>query len=252
MKTANRLFPAFLATFALVSACGADDEPTTEDYDDIATAMAPLVLGNTSDASSMNDALLMSTGDVPAGFTITATGSYQGARAGINFSYELTCRDGTGAAQTMCEATTDSAQVIVAWNGSVDTLRYDASISRSGDWTLAGLTGDLVTLSGNATFDVSSEFTALDGRTRTYMLAYSATYEGVQLDKTLPGLTGGRAVFSISAERTATNRFREVEASFSVEAEVTFTGTGATLVLDGERTYNLTVIGNTVDVDPAS
>ncbi|MEL6760744.1 MAG: hypothetical protein AAFP04_10115 [Myxococcota bacterium] len=243
-----RLVLSASVPFALV-ACGSD-EPTAEDYDDVAAAVAPLVVGDNGDTASMDDALSVSTGDLAPGLTRSGEGSVRGSRGGVSYSYDVSCLDGAGDAQTSCNSETDTASVNVAWDGDFNTLRYDTSLSRTGSWTLTGITGATAVLDGEGTFDVDSEFQSLDGnRRRTYMLSYAAEYEGVLIDTATRQAVGGRAFFEIAADRTASNRFRDVEASFDIEADVTFNDDGsATLILDGERIYELESNSSGVEV----
>ena len=240
------------AVIGLVSvslACGTADEPSDQDYDDVASAVAPLILGDSSDASSIEDSVEVSRGRTPMGFRADGLGRISGARGRLRYNYLFACRNGSGALQDLCDGTTDTATISVSWSGSVETPRYSAEINRTGTYALSGLTGDRVELNGEGTFDVRSEFTSLNGnRSRTYMLDYDALYSSITFDRTLRKIVAGTASFVIIAERTASNQFRDVEASFSVEAVVTFTNEGATLVLDGDRSYNLVTTGNTVTV----
>ncbi len=58
-----------------IAACGSDsDEPTQEDYDDVATAVAPLIAGKMGDTESMGDAIEASIGNLPPGFTRSGAG----------------------------------------------------------------------------------------------------------------------------------------------------------------------------------
>ncbi|MEM6732461.1 MAG: hypothetical protein AAF658_12960, partial [Myxococcota bacterium] len=205
-------------------------------------AVAPLVTGESGDTASMSDALSASTGETPAGFTRSSSGSFTGSRAALEYSYDLTCQDSEGTTLAQCNASTDTASVNVSWSGDFNTLRYDTEISRTGSWTLSGIGGAVAELNGEGSFDIDSEFMSLDGnRQRTYRLAYSALYSAVQIDTMTRSATGGTASFAITADRTASNRFRDVEASFDISAEVTFTEEGAVLVLDGTRSYDLVV-----------
>lgn len=235
-------------------ACGSD-EPTEEDYDDVATAVAPLVVGDNGDTASMDDAFSASTGDLAPGLTRSGEGSVRGTRGGVSYSYDVSCLDAAGNVQASCSSETDTASVSVAWDGGFNTLRYDTSVSRTGSWTLTGITGATAVLDGEGTFEVDSEFQSLDGnRMRTYKLSYAAEYEGVLIDTATRQAAGGRAFFEIAADRTASNRFRDVEASFDIEADLTFNADGsATLILDGERTYELetNVSGVEVSFEPS-
>lgn len=245
----------FFGTAALIglAACGSDD-PTVEDYNDVASAIAPMVVGDSGDTAAMDDTLNAATGQVPANFNASGSGTLTGQRGSLSYTYNLNCQDDVGAAQTACDTQTDRATVDVTWNGELNTVRYQATVQRTGSWTLTDVTSPTATFSGNGTFDVQSEFQSFDGnRQRTYTLAYTAAYNAVQIDTTTRRPTGGGATFTIDTRRTASNRFRDVEAEFTMTADVTFDAQGnATLVLDGDRTYNLATASDSVIVTEAS
>ena len=238
------------SVLALSTAC-LEDEPTEQDYDDVAQGISAAISDGQGggDVGSMNDALALAGNLAPDDITATGEGSYQGERAGLTYSYSVTCRDSADGEAAACDpATTDVAQVVVAWDGSLDLPQYQADASRTGDWTLSNIQSGTAAFNGDGTFSFDSEFMSLDGnRTRTYQLDYTATYNNVLVDVDTGALSGGTAIFTVDAARTASNQFRDVEAEFSIEVDVTFNGDGtATLVLDGGRSYDLELANGTV------
>ena len=230
-------------------ACG-NDEPTNEDYDDVAAVTAALVSEEGGEIVAMEDAVDTAAGDPPSIFTVSASGTVSGERGEIMYSYDFACRDAAGQAQDFCDETTDEAQLILSWSGEVETARRYAQLERSGDWTLSGLTGNVATFVGSGQFSVDSEFTALYRPVmRSMSLDYAATYDSIQFDRNAKQVTGGRISYSVDVERTAQRRFSEVEASFTMDVEVTFNGDRtATIVIDGLRTYELDVDSGEVEV----
>jgi|GEM_PF-1325438 len=227
------------------------DEPTEEDYDDVAQGISVAISDGQGggDMGSIADALSLAAAITPDGFSATAEGSYQGQHAGLNYSYEITCRDAAGGPAVACNPdTTDEARLVVAWDGTLDLPQYDAAATRTGDWTLSGIQSGTATLNGDGSFSFDSEFMSLDGnRMRTWQLDYAASYDGVQIDVDTAAAVGGNAVFNVAARRTASNRFRDVEAEFDIEVDVTFNGDGtATLLLDGSRSYELELASGVV------
>lgn len=227
----------------LGTACMTDD-PTEQDYDDVARSVSVAISDGQGggDVGSMSDSIALAGNSAPEGVTAMGDGSFQGERAGLTYSYSITCQDSPSGPATLCDAsTTDVARVVVAWAGSLDLPQYDASASRNGDWTLSDIQSGTAAFNGDGTFSFDSEFVSLDGnRTRTYQLDYAARYNDVLIDVATEAPVGGNAVFNVSADRTASNQFRDVEVSFDIEVDVTFNGNGtATLVLDGSRSYDL-------------
>ena len=91
-----------------------------------------------------------------------------------------------------------------------------------------------MTLNGVGAFDADNEFQALfRGETRTLRLEYDASYDAVQISKSMRRPVGGTATFSVHVERTRERGARNVEAEFDIEAVATFASDGtAHLVLD--------------------
>jgi hypothetical protein len=229
----------FVGLFAVVAA-GCTSGPTDEDYDDVAASVAALTASDSGgDVGAMGDAVEASQGQEPEGVTNSGSGSFTGARGGLEYEYALTCSSATGDLLETCDDTTDTAHLTVAWSGELHLARYDATLSRTGDWTLSGLQGDVVTLNGVGSFDADSSFQALfRDETRTLRLAYDASYDAVQISKSIGRPVGGTASFAVHMERTRSRGARDVEAEFDIDAVVTFANDGtAHLELDGERSY---------------
>lgn len=233
-------------------ACGDTQEPTIEDYDDVAAAVAPLVVGEDGDEEAMADAVLAALGELRENFSSSGDGTLTGERGSIEYSYAIECRSEDGEVQEECSTLTDAADVTANWAGDIETDRYDVKLDRRGSWSLSGISGDVVTFDGIGTYDVGSEFMSFDGnRERSMVLSYAATYEGVRFDKDALRAVGGQATFLINAERTASNRVRDAEAAFEIDAVVEFSADGPTLTLDGFRTYELNVeVDGSVEVVP--
>lgn len=233
-----------MTLLSLVACNGMSDE----DYDDVATATAQLIADDGGEVDGMTDAVDTSTGQTPPGLTRASAGQWTGQRGDLSYSYELTCEDAAGQAQTECGPTTDRARLVVAWGGEVETDRRYASLDRTGAWTLSDLTEDIVSLNGTGRFAVDSEFEALSRPVmRSLSFDYSANYANVQYDRRIRRPVGGSIAYTVSAERTATRRFSEVESSFEAEVDVTFLPDDvARIEIDGERTYLVTLDDGTV------
>lgn len=235
-----------------VAACG--DQPTAEDYDDIATSVGAVLADDSgSEVEAAADAVDAAQGALPSGMTRQAGGHLVGRRGDLEYDYAITCEDAAGQTRAQCEAgVTDRARIEIAWVGQVQTARRTATLERAGDWALTGLTSEVATLDGTGRFDVSSEFAALRRPvTRTFTFDYDATYTGVRIrmQDRLP--IGGAALYRIHAERTASRRFSDVERVFDVTADVQFGADGhATVVLDGLRTYDVDLATGAVTAEP--
>jgi hypothetical protein len=240
----------FVLSVASTIGCKQPGEISQSDYDDVAQGIAAAVSDGQGggDTGSMADGIALAQGELPPGFSQMGNGSFVGARGGLNYEYTLTCRDAATADPSACGPTTDIANLVVTWDGNLDLDRYDAAVTRTGDWTLSNILSDTARFNGNGTFTFDSQFLSYDGaRTRTFEFDYEANYEDVLIDVATREPVGGEAIFDVSARRTADNARRSVEAEFDVHVAIAFAADGtALLTLDGERHYELTLANGTV------
>lgn len=244
----------WIAAAALVPlvACKKSDA-TDEDYDDVATAVGALLAPGTGDGGevgSIEDADALAMGDA-GGLTAMGSGSFEGKVAGLTYSYVVTCKDTGGAVLDPCDFTTESANLTVAWSGEINLSNYQASVARTGDWTLSGLQSDTAEFNGTGSFDVDSAFQALFRDVeRTFKLDYDAEYKGVMWRRSDKLLLDGEIDYSVHAERTRTSDRSQAEAELDVAVNVKFDGSGvAKITLDGERNYSLDVASGKLSKD---
>ena len=237
---AHRIFVSSIGSALLMlAACGAE-EPSAQDYDDLATSVGALVAeGPGSEMEAVEDTMDVAEGGVPGELTRSALGSVLGRRGSLDYNFEVTCRDAAGATLEACDATTDQADLVLSWNGEVDSTRYDASVTRIGNWQWTGLQSDLAELNGTGTYDATSEFIALfRNETRFYRLDADAVYEAVMVRTSDRRPVGGTIRYTIHAERTDSRGSESIEGEFDVTAVVTFQGDASARVeFDGGRTY---------------
>lgn len=252
MKTLS-LFSASLLSLSL-TACAQQpqqgDDLSNEDYDDIAAGVGAMVAmpGGGGEVDSFEDAVSTATTE-SSGSAIEGLGAHEiVVRAGITYEYRAECFDLDGNELEVCDETTDSASITVSWSGDIDTPRYDASIARSGEWSLSGLQSDTAVIAGNGSFEVDATFQAIyRDIIRSMRFSYDAEYRDVQVDTATKQAIGGSIAYSVRGERSAQNGRNERNVSFSVQAEVTFHADGtATLVIDGEHRYQIDVSSGVV------
>jgi hypothetical protein len=234
----------FASALVTTVGCKKSDEPTDEDYDDVASAVGALVSNDSGgETGSMEDSIDIASGELPDGVSQMGSGSFQGLRAGLTYEYSVTCKDAGGAVQEACDAQTDSANLVVDWSGELNLPRYQASVARSGDWTLSGLQTDTAHFSGHGSFDIDTEFTSFFGnRTRTFNLDYDADYQDVTFDRIGREFIGGEIHYDVIAQRTRTRGDTDVEVELVISVDVAFHDDGhATITLDGSRKYDLDV-----------
>jgi hypothetical protein len=229
---------------ALAACSSSSNQATPEQYDDTAQAIASTTAtgGGGGDVASMADTVTISLGAVPQGFTLMGDGHFQGSRLGVDYSYAITCTSLVGVTGA-CGATTDRATVDVAWSGDLATANLDASVSRSGSWTVTGLQTDTATFSGDSSFSFDATLRSIfrPGVTSTYAFDASASYDAVRISTAQHTMIDGSASFDVSAHSQVTGAgSNNSEASFDVHAELTFHADHtASLVLDGTRSYSI-------------
>jgi hypothetical protein len=179
---------------------------------------------------------------MPAGFSLTGNGHFQGSRLGVDYDYAITCKNLAGTV-SLCGPTTDQASVEVSWSGNLDTANVDASVTRTGSWKITGLQTDTATFSGDSTFSFDATLQSIfrPGVTATYSFDASASYSAIRISTQQRQVIDGSASFDLSAHHKVTGAgANNVDASFDVHAQITFHADHtADLVLDGSRHYAL-------------
>jgi hypothetical protein len=225
----------------LTAATGCKGDASDEDYDDIATALGALVANDSGgEIGSMHDGEALASGET-GDLSSMGSGSFEGARLGLSYHYEITCKDEGDNVLDPCDTTTETAQLVVEWHGELDLPRYDASITRTGDFALSGLQSDTAEFNGHGTFDVETEFTALFRDVqRSFLLDYDGDYAGVKWDRATKRPLAGTITYDVHAQRITSRGNRETEVELDVLAVIEFSENGtASLTLDSERRYSL-------------
>lgn len=248
MKLSLITFGALLSVGVVAGCSSSNSKPTQEEYDDTAQAIGSTTAtsnGGSSgggDVASMSDSVQLALGVTPAGLTLSGSGAgqFNGSKLGLNYAYSLTCT--TAGATAPCGVTTDTATAQVDWSGNLTTDAVTASVTRDGKWTLSGLQTSTVSFSGDSTFTFDATLKSIfrPGVTTTYNFDTSAHYDAVKVDKGSHTVVSGTASFDVSAKHMVTGSSNNVDASFSVTADLTFNSDGtASLVLDGTQHYTI-------------
>jgi hypothetical protein len=232
---------ATLLFSALLLAC--NNSPTNEEYDEVAAGLGALVSSSDGggDVGSMSDSVALLTGDVPIGLSAMGSGSFQGLRGGLMYEYSVTCLDASGGTMAVCDATTDSGRLTIAWSGELTTVNFAGSISRTGAFEVTGLQSDVAVFDGEGTFDVDAEWLTLFGTRKSYMLDYDAQYSSIAVRTSDRVVVSGEARWDVHAARTRERGIRSAEAEYDIEAVLTFDNGTAILTLDGSHRYNVNV-----------
>lgn len=242
MMTLPRLFLISSMALTTLVGCDASDEPSQDDYDDVAVAVSSLVTDDgISEVTAMEEAVTAADGEAPPECTEIDSGTYSAEIQGVlSYSYEVTCTDATGTSEDACSDDTDSASVSVTWMGRLSSSRYETSVERVGAWQLTGLQSNDVQISGQASFTVESDFTAMYRPVqRSYDLNVNADYENLVYDRAADDLSGS-VLYTIDARRVASRQRSDAEANYTMDAVLTFDGTNqAQLTLDGDYNYRL-------------
>ncbi len=244
-----------IGLIAVLAGCSSNEKYSDEDYEDVATAVGALVgTRSTGEASSMRDAVEITSGNVDNHLAKISGGSWQASRAGLTYGYDVTCRDGQGETQDSCDANTDSASLVLTWRGDLDLPRYDANVDRTGEWTVSGLQSDNAVFHGQGAFEVETEFSAwLRPVTRSFRLTYDATYDAVAFDRVSGQIVAGTIHYGVEAQRTTSREDQPIQATIEVEVDIVFTGNGqARISVDGVRDYDLDLSSGRIIDDRAN
>ncbi|MCB9736180.1 MAG: hypothetical protein H6745_26635 [Deltaproteobacteria bacterium] len=219
-----------------------DTTPTAAEYDDVATTTGALVADpNGGEVTAMHQAYLIARGQAPLFLTAGASGAIQGAQWGLSFSYDVTCMNADGDEIT-CGADTDSARVVASWSGSWDGTWLDADTAWEADWELTGLQGDTWVLNGSSSVDWSASWdNPHNGAHREWSVQASAAADDLTFAASARRPVGGTASYYLQIDRVGEGPNGEAQGNLTVDADVTFSDSGATLVLDGSRDYSLNV-----------
>lgn len=230
-----------LTLLPLALACGEDTGLTDEDYDDMAVAVAALTADAGGDMEALEDAAGAIAGQIPRGWTQSSTGSYEGQYGGVEYRYDIECRNSRGQVLAACDLRTRSADVDVRIEGAWNSPRRTGDFLRVGDWALTWDGGDRVQVNGSIDTDLNTQFAALQRNDeRTYVMATSADVDAVQVDLASGRLVSGKLTYTVAAERTRTTDFADVEASFDLTVEVEFTPNGPiVLTFAPDRQYEV-------------
>jgi hypothetical protein len=223
------------------------DQPTNEDYDDLAAAFAPLVANDLSSRGSMSVAAAMARGAAPAWLSFDASGRARGGLGELSWSVDIQCEDAGGLALAVCDATTDTARAEAAVAGSLNIPFVSASLDASGSWLLEGIQSQRVRAKGAADIDASTQLTSpFRPAQRALQLTASCDYDVVfSLDE--PELARGGGSARVEAHHTWTAPEGNSDANFLVDVEVSLDGSGgASLVIDGDAHYELNLQNGTV------
>ncbi|MEO8551704.1 MAG: hypothetical protein ABI678_17125 [Kofleriaceae bacterium] len=225
----------------LVACSSSGGTASDADYDDVAQNVGTSTAArNGGDVNAMVDVVLLASGDIPLGFTLGANGQANGSVLGIDFDFQVVCRNGQGTILATCNPSTQLANVKVDWGGTLDLPNFTTTMDRHGEWSLMNLQEPSVKLAGNGSFSYDSTITnAVSNATAAYHLDYDAAYMAVWIDKATRLPTAGEIQYDIAASKSVDGQQTR---SFEVNADIQFNGNGtATIVLDGIHHYTLSL-----------
>lgn len=240
------LYCAF-GTAALLAACSTDDgvQISDEEYDDIASSVASTTsqrsTGGGGELGAMGDVTVLARGGILPGFAIAEADVWVGEHLGVTYRYDFECRDRNGKIVLGCGASTDRADVLISWTGSLELPLLTIDLERDGRWIVGGLSSNTAVVDGEGHLDVETHFEHQDrGISATYQLSYDADYDAIVFERGYPFPRSGTIEYSLDVDRTRVSAGRTDEQHFDVDAEVVFeTNNHATITLDGDHRYDL-------------
>jgi hypothetical protein len=147
---------------------------------------------------------------------------------------------------TKCGATANVADATVGWNGQLSLPNLDATVDRSGHWTLTGIQSGAPILDGSGTFDFDAKFTSIfRNESGAAHLSFTSQYDAVHFGGADHRPDAGTVHYAVQASHAGSAG----DASFAIDAVLTFNADGsAKLVLDGVHAYAVTTVGLVVKI----
>ncbi len=216
------------------------DEPTQEDYDDMAQSVAPLITQDLRADGTLAVSMELAGGDRPWWLAGSTEGDVSGDFGGLRWDVSLGCRDAQGAVQGVCGVSTDEASFNAEIAGDLNIPTYMASLSIAHRWELTGLQSETIHATGATAIAGSSEYmAALRPVSRSLRFDYDANWD-VQVPKADPTLARGTIGATLDARHVARGPDADSDLHFLIEVSVTLDGSGsAEVVLDGDVSYEL-------------
>lgn len=215
-----------------------DPTPDQEalDYADVAALIG--ASAQTGEVSAMLDAVILSNGGAPAGFTVTQGDHFvlaNGSRGGVTFDYFFHCNDNADVVLNYCNNTVNHSHVEVTIAGNVAGAGMSMSaIDREGKWAVRDIGVGKSRVGGDAAMSFSA---SVGGQyAASYELSYTAIFDRIRYNPEGPLPLSGKIDFVVTAKRTRGNSVR----NFSPSASLVFDGdSSATLTLDGTKTFSV-------------
>lgn len=208
-----------------------------QDYDDVAASVGGhLAL---SDMAAMIDAVNLSYGRTPEGFTTTAGSDFtsvEGTRAGLTIKYKVYCRDDLDA-YTQCNGLENHAHIKPTYTGDAAGSTMSVSdVDRTAAWIVRELQQPSVRIGGNGTETFSTDLGSSQ-----YAFTVTDTVDHVLFAPTPAMPVAGAIELTVQVDRTRASASPATR-SFSVNAKVDFPGgDAATITLDDTQHYNVTL-----------
>jgi len=221
------------ASLVMVAACAdapartTDDEPSEDDYADVATSLGTTAAHEGDEVSTMRAAAALARGHVPTGLVRGSDGAFRGQQAGRAYQY------------TLVDQTATTAEVTSTWSSDLDLPALAVSLTHDAAWQLSGITPSVAHVDGTGSLSYDTRDDA-----STYHYQYAATYH-VVVDDTRA--IGGAITFAIHGDRAQAGAHHR----FTITAQLTFAPDDtAELVLDGARHYRIALAtGVVTDLD---
>jgi hypothetical protein len=208
-----------------------------QDYDDVAASVGGHLA--ISDLSAMIDAVNLSFGRTPTGFTATAGSDFtalEGTRGGLTIEYKVYCRDDADA-YTQCNGLENHAHIKPTYTGDAsDSAMSVSAVDRKAAWIVRELQQPTVRIGGDGTEAFSTQLGNSD-----YSFTITDTVDHVLFAPTPTMPVAGAIELVVQVERTRASASPATR-SFSVNAKVDFPGGDlATITLDDVEHYNVTL-----------
>lgn len=208
-----------------------------QDYDDVAASLAAHL--SASELPVMIDAVDMSFGRMPAGFTFADTAEARvldGTRGGLTLHYSLHCH-AVDDSRVPCDGLQDHSHVDFSYSGTATSVNGSlAGIERSAKWIVRGSQRPRLWILGDGEDTFASTLPA-----GNYAVTITDTLDHVKFEPTPHTPVAGSITLGLVVDRTRPTT-TPADRTFGVEARVDFTNAEtATLTLDNANVYQLDI-----------
>jgi len=218
------------------------DTPTDKEYDEIASAIAPLISVELESGGILETSTHIAVGDEPGWLRFQSTGNLEGSVGGLTWDVLAECQSSQNDELEVCDETTDQARLNTSIAGRLDLVNYNAGLDVDSKWLIDGLQGSMITAKGTSQISADSDFDSLltpVNRVYEFVLDLNFDFQ-IPVEDYEAAFGTAEATVLAYYSKTNLNGSDIAEGKFIIKAELALDGDGnALLTLDGTVQYRI-------------